>query len=384
MKKTKALCSLLVFIFLVSLAVPSFAPRALAAYSVGDRIQYGTYPQTLVTDSALRSALDAAPKKWKTYGYSTYEYVNGAMQMATSDMEYADFFSSGVKYRAVRCGKSVYAAKATFEGVEFISYQAVNGYLPGVTYYFRYEPVTWLVMNPASGQVICESILAVHEWEWPDQGTVSPAIRAWLNEDFCETAFTEQQKGNVKFSTLHETPYSEIPGSAPVTDRIFLLSFNEYTVESSLTLSGCKGTDYAKCMGLYVHPDNGASWWWLRNHEISITATGVHYGGKAGSSFSNIDANAKGVRPVCRLFTLKTDTGVSDKLFSGTPGVPRRGDVDGDGKITAADARLALRRAVSLETYAKGSAEFNACDMTGDGNVTAEDARLILRAAVGL
>ncbi|MBQ7688655.1 MAG: dockerin type I repeat-containing protein, partial [Clostridia bacterium] len=60
------------------------------------------------------------------------------------------------------------------------------------------------------------------------------------------------------------------------------------------------------------------------------------------------------------------------------------GDVDGNGKIEAADARLALRQAVGLETYAPGSREFLACDADGDGSVKAADARLILRAAVGL
>ena len=60
------------------------------------------------------------------------------------------------------------------------------------------------------------------------------------------------------------------------------------------------------------------------------------------------------------------------------------GDVDGDKKITAGDARLALRRAVDLETYAEGSAEFRACDVDKDGSVTAGDARSILRAAVEL
>ena len=60
------------------------------------------------------------------------------------------------------------------------------------------------------------------------------------------------------------------------------------------------------------------------------------------------------------------------------------GDVDGDGKVTAADARLALRRAVNLETYAPGTREFLACDVDKDTTVTAADARLILRAAVGL
>ena len=60
------------------------------------------------------------------------------------------------------------------------------------------------------------------------------------------------------------------------------------------------------------------------------------------------------------------------------------GDVDGDGSVTAADARLALRAAVGLETYAAGSREALACDINGDGEITAEDARLILRTAVGL
>ena len=60
------------------------------------------------------------------------------------------------------------------------------------------------------------------------------------------------------------------------------------------------------------------------------------------------------------------------------------GDVDADGSVTAADARLALRRAVDLETFARGSAQYTAADADRDGTVTAADARLILRAAVGL
>ena len=60
------------------------------------------------------------------------------------------------------------------------------------------------------------------------------------------------------------------------------------------------------------------------------------------------------------------------------------GDVDKDEKVTASDARLALRCAVGLEDYASGSEEFVAADVDFDEKVTASDARLILRAAVGL
>ena len=61
-----------------------------------------------------------------------------------------------------------------------------------------------------------------------------------------------------------------------------------------------------------------------------------------------------------------------------------RGDVDADGRVLAGDARLALRRAVGLETYLPGSGRFLASDMDGNGEITAADAREVLRAAVGL
>ena len=60
------------------------------------------------------------------------------------------------------------------------------------------------------------------------------------------------------------------------------------------------------------------------------------------------------------------------------------GDVDGNGEVNSADARLCLRRAVDLETYEKGSDKFIACDVDGNGEVTSADARKILRAAVDL
>lgn len=59
------------------------------------------------------------------------------------------------------------------------------------------------------------------------------------------------------------------------------------------------------------------------------------------------------------------------------------GDVNLDGAVTAADARIALRAAVNLETEIIG-VMFNNCDMDGNDAITAYDARLILRTAVGL
>lgn len=59
-----------------------------------------------------------------------------------------------------------------------------------------------------------------------------------------------------------------------------------------------------------------------------------------------------------------------------------KGDVNQDGKITASDARLALRASAGLETLA--SEKKSIADMDSNGKITASDARKILRIAAGL
>lgn len=59
-----------------------------------------------------------------------------------------------------------------------------------------------------------------------------------------------------------------------------------------------------------------------------------------------------------------------------------KGDINANGAVTAADARLALRQAVGLEHLTPR--EKTAADINGSGSITAADARLILRMAVGL
>ncbi len=58
------------------------------------------------------------------------------------------------------------------------------------------------------------------------------------------------------------------------------------------------------------------------------------------------------------------------------------GDVDGNGKIESADARLALRAAVGLDTLTEE--QTLAADVDGTPGLSSSDARLILRVSVGL
>ena len=85
-----ALCLMLVFGTL-AVGTGGFAElldavsiKASAAYSVGDTIYYGTYPQTDVT-AQLGSVLNSQSGTWKSYGYysGTGSFSNG--QMTPSD-----------------------------------------------------------------------------------------------------------------------------------------------------------------------------------------------------------------------------------------------------------------------------------------------------------
>lgn len=60
------------------------------------------------------------------------------------------------------------------------------------------------------------------------------------------------------------------------------------------------------------------------------------------------------------------------------------GDADGDGVVSVADARLALRASVGLESYAEDSVQYTAANVGLDDPLSVADARLILRASVGL
>jgi Leucine-rich repeat (LRR) protein len=75
----------------------------------------------------------------------------------------------------------------------------------------------------------------------------------------------------------------------------------------------------------------------------------------------------------------KCDVCGSDQISKGV-----LGDVDGNHTLAPADARLALRIAIRLESDASGSVRFVTADADLDGAVTPGDARLILRASVEL
>lgn len=76
------------------------------------------------------------------------------------------------------------------------------------------------------------------------------------------------------------------------------------------------------------------------------------------------------------------DVVVIDEREEPKPSFVVRGDVDLNGKVNAADARLALRKSAKLESLS--DEQIRNADVNGDSLVTSTDARLILRFSAGI
>ena len=115
----------------------------------------------------------------------------------------------------------------------------------------------------------------------------------------------------------------------------------------------------------------------IATKEEAIPATGEHTFGEWTETKPATAAEEGEETRVCSVCG-ETETRAVARLVN----AENIGDIDGDGKITASDARTALRAAVGLEELAAFEQALADADL--DEKITASDARLILRAAVGL
>ena len=352
-KKLLALCICFILV-LVSVAVGGNGVASLidkvslkasaVEYEVGDIIEFGSYPQSDVTAS-LGQILNTLDGDWISYDYysGTGDKSDGNM-VASNYMRYKDVVYSGDKYRGVLFDK--YRPLWTGDvQTSSNSYQDDNGYISGTTYWFKFEPVKWRILNPLSGLLMSETIIDSQPFNnfivkmgkdghnldayYGDSGKsyfannyVKSSIREWLNKDFYETAFNNKQKDNIEYTEISNKGFYTISGitgyedydNENTTDKVFFLSYHEMADSSygfnpsagdyDVAREGV-GSDYAKCQGLYVIKNSssdytGNSWWWLRSSGMnSDGACGIREQGNENglSTFSS----HYGVRPAIKV-----------------------------------------------------------------------------------
>ena len=309
-------------------------------------ITYGNYPQSKITDPDIISGLSALSLTWNSFGWYSGNRYDGSMT-AMDFGRYADVLYNGSKYRAVVFDKyRPYATSSIAEDTASDQYK--NGYYTDKIYWFKYEPIKWRVLDSDSGLVMSEKILDSQAFQnfilengydeyglyafWGDKDKnyysnnyYESSIRKWLNDDFYNIAFTTVQKNNIRNDVSIDNSASSSDrsyySSKSSHDKIFLLSYNEVLDSafgfSPSSYSGCStrqayGTDYAKANGLFVG-NNSYSYWRLRTANTDSHATcSVDDSGRI-SDMRVLNYTNRGIRPVCRLKVIKSDSSISEK-----------------------------------------------------------------------
>lgn len=231
------------------------------SYKNGEIIEFGMYPQTKITDQSLIDVLSgiSATTKWESYGY----YWDSTRQ---DYMEYCDIDYNGIKYRGVFMTKN--RPDTTYEN-EYGGHQIQKskGYVVNTQYWFKYEPLQWIVINADSGlllskytidgQAFSDTLFGSsnnQEQTIPANDYGTSSIRKWLNTTFCDTAFSKDQKDMIACSSITNNGYNK-QDEPFLHDKLFLLSANEVTSDVWDT----KVTDYGASQGT----EN--NWWRLRD-----------------------------------------------------------------------------------------------------------------------
>lgn len=312
----------------ISEVMESFTLKA-SAYSTGDYIYFGTYPQTDVT-SSLGYVLNNQPGSWVSYGYYIGTGSEDDGQMKPSDyMRYKDVTYNGDKYRGVIFDS--YRPDCT--GFTYQNtYQDNNGYYTNTVYWFKYEPIKWKVLDPSIGLIMTDIAIdsqAYNNYVYFDgknyygepnnsyyaTNYAKCSIRFWLNNDFYDVAFSDKQKNNIVLTTLDNSSVDSSEYDAPSTrDKIFLLSYSDLKNSKYGFVSNAdrqlKSTDYAKSQGCYQNTYDsyyGNCWWWLRSSNSSHCVRDVGYNGDS-DYIKNAGSTEVGVVPALRLQNLESST----------------------------------------------------------------------------
>lgn len=315
MKRTvkRILSTLLIVVMLIGVApmgafkfTAKASAKTIEECSVGDLITFGSYPQSKVTDEEILNGIKSVEDnyKWIDYNYyaGTGDWCDGNMKPVDGMMLYKDIVYGGNKYRAVKINQYRPASTGYLSTADK-SYQDDNGYYTGNTYYFKYEPLRWRVLNPSEGYVMCNIIIDSQAYQnslyfdsknylyyinseyekYPSEWTVS-FIRQWLNDSFYNATFTDDERALIKTSHIENSRvYDNCSMNFDTDDKIFLISYGDVTspkygfdYETVYTDSArlLKGTDYALCQGLQIPSKySGMSSWWLRTAMFSTFAS---------------------------------------------------------------------------------------------------------------
>ena len=161
------------------------------------------------------------------------------------------------------------------------------------------EPIRWIVLAREEDRVLAISKYVLdcrlYDGEYAPVTWETCDLRAWLNGEFLETAFSRAEQGLIPLARTPADPNPDYPvdPGEDTEDRVFLLSILEadryfhpdktpppkagdraasdryYRTYSTLL---CMPTAYAVARGCVPQVENGASSWWFRSPGLSAAS----------------------------------------------------------------------------------------------------------------
>lgn len=146
-------------------------------------------------------------------------------------------------------------------------YQINNGIQTGLKFgEYDGQPIEWLVLKKEAGKALVISKYALEARAYDTTSIsatwVSCSLRKWLNVDFINAAFSDDEQTLISTEMVID---DESSMKSATQDKIFLLSFKEaHQYFSSNSARQCKPTNHAVAAGVSTS-DIGTCCWWLRS-----------------------------------------------------------------------------------------------------------------------
>ena len=297
----------------------------------GNKITFGSYPQSEVTDSSLTATLNSKAGRLPTSSNSQAWTYYRDYYISSSEgrfMWYIDVEEGGEKYRGVYF-TSYRPCYTMYSSSTDNTDQDDNGYTTSTVYWFKYEPISWTILSEdmANGTalILCDMIIdsqAYHNKYSSSACTNNYArstILRWLNATFYNTAFSALQKCIILTTTVDNSAATTSSSSNQYAcentqDKVFLLSYQDvinsnYGFSSDYsdydTARQKKTTDYAQVQGAYTSTSSGYAgngYWWLRSpNPTSKNAASVVLGSGSVKYYYDVYNITFGVVPALQI-----------------------------------------------------------------------------------
>ena len=178
--------------------------------------------------------------------------------------------------------------------------------------YFKYEPIKWRVLHYENSEafLLADAILDSQPYHSENEEIdwEKSSIRAWLNNEFINKAFSNEENKAINTVELINKDNSKYgtQGGKNTSDKLFLLSLSEVDETEESKEYGFWDKKIRKCKN-----DNFSEetyFWWLRSPgNSSHDAAGVYYYGWVFGYGYDVQEPAGGIRPALYLNLSSSD-----------------------------------------------------------------------------